>query len=110
MISVRKILFVANVVLVCVLVVLNVYRKYNISLLVDPRITTFSSRFKFMFITFSPVVSGSTTIVDIKDYEYGADIFFEIVDPPELQYTYRIRPAKTFGTPFVITVIYLFFL
>lgn len=31
----------------------------------------------------------------------GGDIFFEIVDPLELEYTYRIRPAKNFGAPFV---------
>lgn len=46
-------------------------------------------------------MTGYTSIVDIKEYEYGGDIFFEITDPPELQYTYRIRPAKSFGTPFV---------
>lgn len=31
----------------------------------------------------------------------AGDIFFEILDPPELRYSYRIRPAKDFGTPFV---------
>lgn len=31
----------------------------------------------------------------------AGDIFFEIVDPSELEYTYRIRPAKDFGAPFV---------
>ncbi|XP_047531197.1 PRADC1-like protein [Vanessa atalanta] len=30
----------------------------------------------------------------------AGDIFFEILDPPELRYSYRIRPAKDFGTPF----------
>lgn len=30
----------------------------------------------------------------------AGDVFFEIVDPPELEYTYRIRPAKDFGTSF----------
>ncbi|XP_018580198.1 PRADC1-like protein [Anoplophora glabripennis] len=30
----------------------------------------------------------------------NGDIFFEIVDPAELEYTYRIRPAKDFGAPF----------
>lgn len=30
----------------------------------------------------------------------GGDIFFEIIDPAELQYTYRIRPAEDFGAPF----------
>lgn len=49
------------------------------------------------------VVNGHTSIADIKEYEYGGDIFFEITHPPELQYTYRIRPAKSFGIPFVST-------
>lgn len=31
----------------------------------------------------------------------GNDIFFEITDPLELEYTYRLRPAKDFGAPFV---------
>lgn len=31
----------------------------------------------------------------------GGDIFFEIIEPSELEYTYRIRPAKDFGAPFV---------
>lgn len=30
----------------------------------------------------------------------AGDVFFEIVDPPELEYTYRIRPAKDFGSSF----------
>ncbi|KAJ6647228.1 PRADC1-like protein, partial [Pseudolycoriella hygida] len=30
----------------------------------------------------------------------GNDIFFEIVDPEELEYTYRLRPAKDFGGSF----------
>jgi len=50
---------------------------------------------------FFPVTNGDMTIVDIKEFEYGGDIFFEITHPPELQYTYRIRPAKSFGIPFV---------
>lgn len=31
----------------------------------------------------------------------GADVFFEIIEPEELGYTYRIRPAKDFGVPLV---------
>lgn len=27
----------------------------------------------------------------------GGDVFFEIVEPPELEYTFRLRPAKNFG-------------
>lgn len=30
----------------------------------------------------------------------GSDVFFEITDPKELAYTYKIRPAQDFGTPF----------
>lgn len=29
-----------------------------------------------------------------------SDVFFEIVEPEELGYTYKIRPAKDFGAPF----------
>lgn len=32
----------------------------------------------------------------LNDIIYG-DVFFEIVEPDELQYTYRVRPAKDFG-------------
>lgn len=31
----------------------------------------------------------------------GSDVFFEIIEPGELGYTYRLRPAKDFGAPFV---------
>lgn len=31
----------------------------------------------------------------------GSDVFFEIIEPEELGYTYRIRPAKDFGAPLV---------
>lgn len=34
----------------------------------------------------------------------NGDVFFEIIDPAELEYTYRIRPAKDFGAPFVCTI------
>nr|XP_023016256.1 PRADC1-like protein [Leptinotarsa decemlineata] len=30
----------------------------------------------------------------------NGDVFFEIIEPSELEYTYRIRPAKGFGAPF----------
>jgi hypothetical protein len=42
------------------------------------------------------VHDGATTAEII-----AGDIFFEIIDPTELEYTYRIRPAKDFGAPFV---------
>lgn len=31
----------------------------------------------------------------------AGDVFFEILEPPELRYSYRIRPAKDFGATFV---------
>lgn len=37
--------------------------------------------------------------VSTADIIFG-DVFFEILDPPELRYSYRIRPAKDFGAPF----------
>ncbi|XP_055626303.1 PRADC1-like protein [Toxorhynchites rutilus septentrionalis] len=37
--------------------------------------------------------------VRIQDIIAG-DVFFEIIDPPALEYTYRIRPAKDFGGSF----------
>lgn len=37
-----------------------------------------------------------TSIHDI----IAGDVFFEIVDPEELEYTYRLRPAKDFGGSF----------
>lgn len=30
----------------------------------------------------------------------AGDVFFEVLDPEELEYTYRLRPAKDFGAPF----------
>lgn len=37
--------------------------------------------------------------VSTADVIFG-DVFFEILEPPELRYSYRIRPAKDFGAPF----------
>ncbi|XP_078052921.1 PRADC1-like protein [Augochlora pura] len=34
------------------------------------------------------------------DTSYGTDVFFEIIHPPELEYTYKLKPAKDFGVPF----------
>ncbi|KAL0269090.1 UNVERIFIED_CONTAM: hypothetical protein PYX00_006927 [Menopon gallinae] len=33
----------------------------------------------------------------------GSDVFFEIIEPKELAYTYKIRPAQDFGTTFNAT-------
>ncbi|XP_029039493.1 PRADC1-like protein [Osmia bicornis bicornis] len=35
-----------------------------------------------------------------SDTSIGSDVFFEIIYPPELEYTYKLRPAKDFGAPF----------
>lgn len=34
------------------------------------------------------------------DTSIGSDVFFEIIHPPELEYTYKLRPARDFGAPF----------
>ncbi|XP_066598699.1 PRADC1-like protein [Prorops nasuta] len=42
-------------------------------------------------------------IYDLDDHTdkfLEADIFFEITDPPELKYTYRLKPTQDFGVPF----------
>lgn len=31
----------------------------------------------------------------------GDDAFFEIIEPKQLRYTYKVRPAQDFGVPFV---------
>lgn len=41
------------------------------------------------------------TLDGIKSYEIiNGDVFFEITDPKELEYTYRLKPAKDFGGSF----------
>lgn len=47
-------------------------------------------------VTFRPVDGSSAATVDLV----GQDIFFEIVEPEDLKYTYRTRPAKNFGPSF----------
>lgn len=42
------------------------------------------------------LANDGTTTAEI----INGDIFFEIIDPVELEYTYRLRPAKDFGAPF----------
>lgn len=39
-------------------------------------------------------------------YIVGGDVFFEIVEPSQLRYTYRIRPATNFGGEFVRHVLF----
>ncbi|XP_063826390.1 PRADC1-like protein [Ostrinia nubilalis] len=59
----------------------------------------------FLLILFIPVVLPGAN--DLHFYDGSSsldvivgDIFFEIVEPVELRYSYRIRPAKDFGTTF----------
>lgn len=50
---------------------------------------------------FFPIVTDvvhTYTITDTVDY-MDNDIYFEIVEPEELRFTYKIRPAKDFGVP-----------
>lgn len=51
----------------------------------------------FIFLANNLHLMEGTSTMDI----INGDVFFEIVDPAELEYTYRIRPAKDFGAPFV---------
>lgn len=58
----------------------------------------------FLFQQFLPMVN--TVANNLHTYDgvsstdiIGSDVFFEIIEPEELAYTYRIRPAKDFGAP-----------
>ncbi|XP_059057319.1 PRADC1-like protein [Achroia grisella] len=58
-----------------------------------------------ILIVFVTVVSPGANDLHFSDGSSTADaiagdVFFEILDPPELRYSYRIRPAKDFGTTF----------
>ncbi|KAG8248477.1 PA domain [Homalodisca vitripennis] len=57
----------------------------------------FSNRFPFISMGANNLHKfDGTSITEIV----GDDVFFEIVEPEELSYTYRTRPAKNFGTKF----------
>ncbi|KAH8233096.1 hypothetical protein KR026_004241 [Drosophila bipectinata] len=52
--------------------------------------------------TLSRCIRASTTIsipITTQDIIAG-DVFFEILSPTDLEYTYRLRPAKDFGVTF----------
>ncbi|XP_017079240.1 PRADC1-like protein [Drosophila eugracilis] len=52
--------------------------------------------------TLSRCIQASTTIsipITTQDIIAG-DVFFEILTPSDLEYTYRLRPAKDFGSTF----------
>ena len=36
-----------------------------------------------------------------EDAKHKEDIYFEIVEPETLHYTFKVRPAQDFGVPFV---------
>ncbi|KAJ9596477.1 hypothetical protein L9F63_012516 [Diploptera punctata] len=62
----------------------------------------------FVFIVFNFMVPLVNTVANnLHTYDgvssadiVASDVFFEIVEPEELGYTYRIRPAKDFGADF----------
>ncbi|KFM77216.1 Protease-associated domain-containing protein 1, partial [Stegodyphus mimosarum] len=49
----------------------------------------------FLFIHFLAVIHGFEDAKAIKE-----DIYFEIVEPETLHYTFKVRPAQDFGVPF----------
>lgn len=45
----------------------------------------------------------SVSVSNLNEYDetiYYGDVFFEIIKPEDLEYTYRLRPAKNFGAAF----------
>lgn len=75
----------------------------NINFCITKRLVPFYST--LLVLLFIGVVSpGANDLhfydgVSTADVIFG-DVFFEILEPPELRYSYRIRPAKDFGAPF----------
>ncbi|XP_035233894.1 LOW QUALITY PROTEIN: protease-associated domain-containing protein 1-like [Stegodyphus dumicola] len=49
----------------------------------------------FLYINFLAVIHGFEDVKGIKE-----DIYFEIVEPETLHYTFKVRPAQDFGVPF----------
>lgn len=50
-------------------------------------------------------VNNLHTYDGIKSYDIiNGDIFFEIIEPEELEYTYRLKPAKDFGGTFTMDI------
>lgn len=59
---------------------------------------TFNDNSNFLF---SNAVNNLHTYDGIKSHDIiNGDIFFEIIEPEELEYTYRLKPAKDFGGTF----------
>lgn len=50
------------------------------------------------FQSFRSVVEGVASFADNVNF-FDYDVFFEITEPDELRYTYKVRPAKDFGEP-----------
>ncbi|XP_041979683.1 PRADC1-like protein [Aricia agestis] len=62
-------------------------------------------QFHILLILFAAIVSPGANDLHFEDGAstadiIGGDVFFEILDPPELRYTYRMRPARDFGATF----------
>uniref|UniRef100_A0A1E1WV42 Uncharacterized protein n=1 Tax=Pectinophora gossypiella TaxID=13191 RepID=A0A1E1WV42_PECGO len=58
-----------------------------------------------LIVLFAGFVSSGANDLHFNDGASTADIiagdvFFEILDPPELSYSFRVRPAKDFGAVF----------
>ncbi|KAM3965011.1 PRADC1-like protein [Aphomia sociella] len=61
--------------------------------------------FGLLLVLFATAVSPGANDLHFNDGASTADaiagdVFFEILDPPELRYSYRLRPAKDFGATF----------
>ena len=53
----------------------------------------------FFLADIKAIIPALNEIVSTQDILAG-DVFFEITEPSELEYTYRLRPAKDFGVAF----------
>lgn len=58
---------------------------------------------KFGFVANNLHLSDGTSTAEL----ISGDVFFEIVEPEVLEYTYRLKPAKDFGIPFVSILYYI---
>lgn len=54
-------------------------------------------------------VEGVASFADNVNF-FDYDVFFEITEPDELRYTYKVRPAKDFGEPLVSNFYKLIFI
>lgn len=54
----------------------------------------------YILILFAVKILHGVNEVRAGSLTFGEDVYFEIVYPPELEYTYKLRPAVDFGAPF----------